>query len=113
MLHQGTQLHVLEGLRLPRFQRIKEGDRPFGGNLLIKESHIIRHSLSAVLLKEPVDLLEVGGGDLFNGLTDLDAGLELAVFLHRHQLVNAAENRVALGSDQVLAHAEGVDDRTL
>ena len=43
----------------------------------------------------------------------LMGGLEFAVFLHGHQFIDAAENRVALGGDRLFDNGEGVDDCAL
>ena len=52
----------------------------------------------------------MGGGDLGHVLADLDLGGDIAALvLHSHQLVDAAEHRLAAGGDEALAHAEGVD----
>ena len=48
--------------------------------------------------------------DLPNVLTDLDLGNDLTVvILHGDKLIDAAEDRLALGGDHPLADAESVD----
>ena len=52
--------------------------------------------------------------DLADVLADLDLGDDIAVLvLHRDELIDAAEDRLALGGDEALADAEGVDLRIL
>ena len=52
--------------------------------------------------------------DLADILADLDLGDDIAVLvLHCDELIDAAEDRLALGGNETLADAEGVDLRVL
>ena len=100
---------VGEGLALPGVLGVEDlqGLRVVDG--LVVEADQVGLGLARIAAAEAVDLLEVGGGDLAHILGDLDLGEDGAVgLLNGAELVDAAEDGVALGGDEALAHAEGI-----
>ena len=62
---------------------------------------------------DAVDVLPAGVGDLLHRLGHLDLRKDDAVLLHCGDLVYAAEDGVALGGDEPLAHSESIDASAL
>ena len=101
---------IINGLGLPGSFRVKNFH--FSGIVhgFIVKTHIVRYGFARIVAIEAVQLLEVGVGNLADILGNLDLGNDGAVVLfHRHQLIHAAEHRLALGGNQALAHAEHID----
>ena len=111
--HRHLQFHrpeVLHGFPLPAVMGVADLQGLGVVHRLVAEADVVGLSHAGVPVEEAVHLLEAGVGDLAHVLADLDLGDNGAVLiLHGAELVHAAEHRVALGGDQPLAHAEGVD----
>ena len=81
---------------------------------LIINTQVVRNCLAGVTAEETIQFLIVRSRDLANVFRDLDLRLDSTVLLlDRNQLINAAENRLTLGSDQAFTNAEQIDLRTL
>ena len=119
LIHQPAALEYgdLEGLRgevrvslpLPGGPGIEELQAPALVHLLVPDGDIIRLGLAGGLVKNAVDLFEMGIGDLVLVFADLDLGNHRSrPVLQGHQLVHPAEDRLAAGGNHPLAHAEQV-----
>ena len=111
--YRHLQLHrpeVLHGLALPAVMGVADLQGLGIVHRLVPQTDVVGLGHAGVPVEEAVHLLEAGVGDLAHVLADLDLGDDAAVLaLHGAELVHAAENRVALGGDQPLAYAKGVD----
>ena len=105
---------VGKGLSLPGGVRIEELQGLAFLHDLVVQRDQIREGLAGIVFKQTVNLFEMGIGDLGRILADLDLGNDVArAVLYSGQLVDPAEHRLALGGDEPLAHAEGVDPGAL
>ena len=68
--------------------------------------------MTGIIVDAP-QLLFAGVGDFFGVLGDLDLGDKDAVFPNGCKFIDGAENRIALGGNEALADAEGVDAAAL
>ena len=98
----------------PGLDGIEEGEMFILAECLLLETDDICLDLVFRLVIDTIDLLVAGIGDLFGIFGKLDLGDEVAiVILDGSQLVDAAERRIVLGSDQIGADAPGGDRRSL
>ena len=112
--HHVFGAEVRERFALPCVFRVEDRERLRIVRRLVIQAEIVRKRLAVRAVVEAVKLLEVGDRDLGDVFAHLDLRDDLARFtLHGDELVYAAEHRLALGSDEPLADAEGVDARAL
>ena len=79
---------------------------------LIIDTQIVGDGLAGIIDEEAIDLFKVRVCDLADVLADLDLGDDIAVLvLHCDELIDAAEDRLALGGNETLTDAEGAEIR--
>ena len=106
-LVHGTDLIVFQDHPLPGVGGMEDLiGGPVGQGLILEEDEVGQGLV--VLIVKTAKVLESGGGDLLHVLGDLDLGENLPILFHGHQLVDAPEDRVGLGGDEVFADTEGV-----
>ena len=111
---QLARFEVIDLLTLPRGVGVEDLKILAVIHSLVVDRQIVGDGLAGVTAIEAVELLEVRCRDLADVLADLDLGDDIAVLvLHRDELIDAAEDRLALGGNETLADAEGVDLRVL
>lgn len=84
--------------------------RPAFRDRFVIDAKFVCDRLAGFVIEQTVNLLKMRIGDFRSVLAYFYFGNDFSVFrFHGSQLVNAAEYRLAFGSDQTLANTENID----